>query len=251
MSDTMTERGPGRSNTYGFDGQRAVVTGGSQGIGRAVADRLASHGAKVEIWDLAGPEGEHGFGFQSVDVTDWSAVSKAAEQARNRGIDVLVCSAGVAGPNHKTWEYPLEAWAQVMRINLDGVFFACRAVVPIMLERGYGRIVNIASIAGKEGNPNASAYSASKAAVIALRKSLRKELADRNIAVNCVTPAAARTRIFEQISQEHIDYMLSKIPRGRFVEVEEIASMIAWLVSPENSFTTGAVFDISGGRATY
>jgi len=251
MSDTMTERGPGRSNTYGFDGQRAVVTGGSQGIGRAVADRLASHGAKVEIWDLAGPEGEHGFGFQSVDVTDWSAVSKAAEQARNRGIDVLVCSAGVAGPNHKTWEYPLEAWAQVMRINLDGVFFACRAVVPIMLERGYGRIVNIASIAGKEGNPNASAYSASKAAVIALTKSLGKELADRNIAVNCVTPAAARTRIFEQISQEHIDYMLSKIPRGRFVEVEEIASMIAWLVSPENSFTTGAVFDISGGRATY
>jgi NAD(P)-dependent dehydrogenase (short-subunit alcohol dehydrogenase family) len=251
MSDTMTERGPGRSNTYGFDGQRAVVTGGSQGIGRAVADRLASHGAKVEIWDLAGPEGEHGFEFQSVDVTDWSAVSKAAEQARNRGIDVLVCSAGVAGPNHKTWEYPLEAWAQVMRINLDGVFFACRAVVPIMLERGYGRIVNIASIAGKEGNPNASAYSASKAAVIALTKSLGKELADRNIAVNCVTPAAARTRIFEQISQEHIDYMLSKIPRGRFVEVEEIASMIAWLVSPENSFTTGAVFDISGGRATY
>ena len=251
MSDTMTERGPGRSNTYGFDGQRAVVTGGSQGIGRAVADRLASHGAKVEIWDLAGPEGEHGFEFQSVDVTDWSAVSKTAEQARNRGIDVLVCSAGVAGPNHKTWEYPLEAWAQVMRINLDGVFFACRAVVPIMLERGYGRIVNIASIAGKEGNPNASAYSASKAAVIALTKSLGKELADRNIAVNCVTPAAARTRIFEQISQEHIDYMLSKIPRGRFVEVEEIASMIAWLVSPENSFTTGAVFDISGGRATY
>ena len=251
MSDTMTERGPGRSNTYGFDGQRAVVTGGSQGIGRAVADRLASHGAKVEIWDLAGPEGEHGFGFQSVDVTDWSAVSKAAEQARNRGIDVLVCSAGVAGPNHKTWEYPLEAWAQVMRINLDGVFFACRAVVPIMLERGYGRIVNIASIAGKEGNPNASAYSASKAAVIALTKSLGKELADRNIAVNCVTPAAARTRIFEQISQEHIDFMLAKIPRGRFLETREVAAMVAWLCSAENSFTTGAVFDLSGGRATY
>jgi len=251
MSDHTSERGAGRSNSYGFSGQRAVVTGGSQGIGRAVADRLRSSGAAVELWDLSPPEGE-GFVFRHVDVTDWSSVSRAAEEARGAGgVDVLVCSAGIAGPNHRTWEYPLEAWAQVMQVNLDGVFHCCRAVVPLMMERGYGRIVNIASIAGKEGNPTASAYSASKAAVIALTKSLGKELADRNIAVNCVTPAAARTRIFEQISQEHIDYMLSKIPRGRFVEVEEIASMIAWLASPENSFTTGAVFDISGGRATY
>jgi NAD(P)-dependent dehydrogenase (short-subunit alcohol dehydrogenase family) len=251
MSDQTSERGAGRSNTYGFSGQRAVVTGGAQGIGRAVADRLKASGAAVELWDLEPPDGE-GFVFRRVDVTDWAAVSRAAEEARGAGgIDALVCSAGIAGPNHKTWEYPLDAWALVMRVNLDGVFHCCRAVVPLMVERGYGRIVNIASIAGKEGNPNASAYSASKAAVIALTKSLGKELAERDIAVNCVTPAAARTRIFEQISQEHIDYMLSKIPRGRFVEVEEIASMIAWLVSRENSFTTGAVFDLSGGRATY
>jgi 3-oxoacyl-[acyl-carrier protein] reductase len=251
MSDETTQRDAGRTNSYGFAGQRAVVTGGSQGIGRAVADRLRSNGAEVEVWDLGPPDGE-GFLFRSVDVTDWAAMSGAAEQSRSSGgIDVLVCSAGIAGPNHKTWEYPLDAWAQVMRVNLDGVFLACRAAVPVMMERGYGRIVNIASVAGKEGNPNASAYSASKAAVIALTKSLGKELADRNIAVNCVTPAAARTRIFDQMSQEHIGYMLSKIPRGRFVEVEEIASLIAWLASPENSFTTGAVFDISGGRATY
>jgi 2-dehydro-3-deoxy-L-rhamnonate dehydrogenase (NAD+) len=251
MSNETIQLHAGRVNTYAFNGQRAVVTGGSQGIGRAVADRLKTNGAQVAIWDLSPPDKGHAFEFRSVDITDWDAVLRAAEEAREGGIDVLVCSAGIAGPNHSTWEYPIEAWGQVMRVNLDGVFFACRAVVPIMLERGYGRIVNIASVAGKEGNPTASAYSASKAAVIALTKSLGKELADRNIAVNCVTPAAARTRIFEQISQEHIAYMLSKIPRGRFVEVDEIASLIAWLASPENSFSTGAVFDISGGRATY
>jgi 2-dehydro-3-deoxy-L-rhamnonate dehydrogenase (NAD+) len=251
MSDEQTRVRAGRTNSYGFAGQRAVVTGGSQGIGRAVADRLAANGAQVEVWDLTPPE-QASFLFRPVDVTDGQALADAAEQARGSGgIDVLVCSAGIAGPNHKTWDYPVEAWAQVMRVNVDGVFLTCRAVVPLMLERGYGRIVNIASVAGKEGNPNASAYSASKAAVIALTKSLGKEVADKNIAVNCVTPAAARTRIFEQMSQEHIDFMLAKIPRGRFVEVEEIASLIAWLASPENSFTTGAVFDISGGRATY
>ena len=251
MSDERIRGETGRTNAYGFAGQRAVVTGGSQGIGRAVAQRIAANDGEVEVWDFAAPEGGS-FLFRSVDVTDSRALAEAAEQARgNGGIDVLVCSAGIAGPNHKTWDYPIDAWAQVMRVNVDGVFLTCRAVVPLMLERGYGRIVNIASVAGKEGNPNASAYSASKAAVIALTKSLGKELADKDIAVNCVTPAAARTRIFEQISQEHIDFMLSKIPRGRFVEVEEIASLIAWLASPENSFTTGAVFDISGGRATY
>jgi 3-oxoacyl-[acyl-carrier protein] reductase len=163
----------------------------------------------------------------------------------------MVANAGIAGPNLKTWDYPVETWKQVIDINLVGVFLCCRAVLPHMLRAGYGRVVNVASIAGKEGNPNASAYSASKAGVIALTKSLGKETADKNIAVNCITPAAARTRIFDQMSQEHIDFMLSKIPRGRFLEVDEVSAMVAWLVSEENSFTTGAVFDLSGGRATY
>ncbi len=170
---------------------------------------------------------------------------------RNGRIDILVANAGIAGPNHKTWEYPIDAWKRVIDINLLGVFLCCRAVVPHMLQQNYGRIVNVASIAGKEGNPNASAYSASKAGVIALTKSLGKETAAANIAVNCITPAAARTRIFDQMTKEHIDFMLSKIPRLRFLEVDEVSAMVAWLVSEENSFTTGAVFDLSGGRATY
>ena len=187
-----------------------------------------------------------------VDVTRWEPVKEAVEAADQvGGLDILICSAGIAGPIAPTWDYPLDAWGQVMRVNVDGVFHCCRAVVPGMRAKGYGRIVNIASVAGKEGNPNAPAYSASKAAVIALTKSLGKELADYDIAVNCITPAAARTRIFEQVTEEFITFMLSKIPRKRFVEVEEIASMVAWLVSEENSFTTSAVFDISGGRATY
>jgi NAD(P)-dependent dehydrogenase (short-subunit alcohol dehydrogenase family) len=177
-----------------------------------------------------------------------AAESTAAEHGR---IDILVANAGIAGPNHKLWEYPVDDWKQVIDINLSGVFYCCRAIVPYMLRQNYGRIVNVASIAGKEGNPNASAYSAAKAGVIALTKSLGKETADKNIAVNCITPAAAKTRIFDQITREHIDYMLSKIPRGRFLEVDEVGAMVAWLVSEENSFTTGAVFDLSGGRATY
>lgn len=187
--------------------------------------------------DVANPE--------SVD----AAVSATAEKFG--GIDILVANAGIAGPNFKTWEYPIDLWRQVIDVDLTGVFLCCRAVVPLMIEQNYGRIVNVASIAGKEGNPNASAYSAAKAGVIALTKSLGKELASKNIAVNCITPAAARTRIFEQVSPEHIEYMLSRIPRGRFLQVEEIAAMVAWMVSEENSFTTGAVFDLSGGRATY
>ena len=188
-----------------------------------------------------------------VDVADPASVERAAAETYEAAgsIDILVCNAGIAGPNATTWEYPIDEWRQVIDVDLNGVFYCCRAVVPRMIARGYGRIVNIASIAGKEGNPNASAYSAAKAGVIGLTKSLGKELADRDIAVNCITPAAARTRIFEQITQAHIDYMLSKIPRGRFVLVEELASLVAWLVSEENSFTTGAVFDASGGRATY
>ena len=247
-------------NRIDLDGRRAVVTGGAQGIGRAISERLIASGAAVTIWDRDPHELEAtraalgaGTGGVLVDVTDPESVEQAAAEtiAAAGGIDILVNNAGIAGPNATTWEYPIDEWRQVIEVDLNGVFYCCRAVVPHMIERGYGRIVSIASIAGKEGNPNASAYSAAKAGVIGLTKSLGKELADRDIAVNCITPAAARTRIFEQITQAHVDYMLSKIPRGRFVLVEELASLIAWLVSEENSFTTGAVFDASGGRATY
>jgi 3-oxoacyl-[acyl-carrier protein] reductase len=242
--------------------KHAVVTGGAQGIGLAVAARFLQSGASVSLWDRD-PEqlksaqtqlgGSGTVTVEVVDVSDAGSVEAAAKgtESKHGRIDILVANAGIAGPNHKTWEYPVDAWKQIMDINLTGVFLCCRAVVPVMLRQNYGRIVNVASIAGKEGNPNASAYSASKAGVIALTKSLAKETADKNIAVNCITPAAARTRIFEQISQEHIDFMLSRIPRGRFLEVNEVAAMVAWLVSEENSFTTGAAFDLSGGRATY
>jgi 3-oxoacyl-[acyl-carrier protein] reductase len=238
----------------------AVVTGGAQGIGQAIVERLAASGATIEIWDLdldLGRDAAAAIGgkvaAREVDVTDPDNVAEAAKAAEaiHGPIDILVTSAGIAGPNTKTWEYPLADWQRIMRINLDGTFHCCRALVPSMIAQGYGRIVTIASVAGKEGNPNASAYSASKAAVIALTKSLGKELAGYDIAVNTITPAAARTRIFDQMTQQHIDFMLSKIPRGRFVETREIAAMVAWLASAENSFTTGAVFDLSGGRATY
>lgn len=237
-----------------FDGQTAVITGGAQGIGLAVAERLAGNGARVALWDMDGDLAEAeatrlGGTAQRVDVSDWSSVEAAA--AATGQIDIAVNSAGIAGSNAPLAEYDVEEFRRVTEINLLGTFHVNRAVVPGMVARGYGRILNIASVAGKEGNPNASAYSASKAGVIGLTKSLGKELAAHDIAVNCVTPAAARTRIFDQMSQEHIDYMLSKIPRGRFLELGEAAAMIAWLVSRENSFTTGAVFDLSGGRATY
>jgi 3-oxoacyl-[acyl-carrier protein] reductase len=242
--------------------RHAVVTGGAQGIGMAVATRLLDSGASVSLWDrdaellfqTARELGQaHVVSAHVVDVSDEASVAAATTETLNRHgkIDILVANAGIAGPNLKTWDYPVETWKQVIDINLVGVFLCCRAIVPHMLRAGYGRVVNVASIAGKEGNPNASAYSASKAGVIALTKSLGKETADKNIAVNCITPAAARTRIFDQMSQEHIDFMLSKIPRGRFLEVDEVSAMVAWLVSEENSFTTGAVFDLSGGRATY
>ncbi len=243
-------------NRIDLEGRRAVVTGGAQGIGRAVAERFLASGAQVSVWDRdAGLLSEVAGQFHTV-VADVSSASEveaatAAAVAAIGGIDILVANAGITGPNNKTWEYPVEAWRQVMDVNVTGVFLCCRAVVPHMIRQNYGRIVNLSSIAGKEGNPNASAYSASKAAVIALTKSLGKELASYDIAVNCVTPAAARTAIFNQMTQEHIDFMLSKIPRGRFLQLEEVAAMIAWLVSKENSFTTGAVFDLSGGRATY
>ncbi len=249
-------------NRIDLGGRRAVITGGAQGIGLAIAESLLAFGASVSLWDaddtllkttvdhLSSKSSVH---CCAVDVTNVDAVQDAAERTlRTMGqIDILVTSAGITGPNTKCWEYPVSAWRQVIDVNLNGVFYCCRSIVPLMMRQAYGRIVNIASVAGKEGNPNASAYSASKAGVIALTKSLGKELAEYNIAVNCITPAAARTRLFEQMTQEHIDYMLSKIPRGRFVTVEEIASMVAWLVSDENSYTTAATFDLSGGRATY
>jgi 3-oxoacyl-[acyl-carrier protein] reductase len=250
-------------NQIDLAGRRAVVTGGAQGIGRAIAERLLASGADVSLWDrdrdlvesVAGELSESGRAVRAVvaDVSNHKSVDAAASAtiAALGGIDILVANAGVAGPNHQVWEYPPDAWQQVLDVNLTGVFLCCRAVVPHMIRQKYGRIVNVASIAGKEGNPTASAYSASKAGVIALTKSLGKELAGYDIAVNCITPAAAQTRILEQCTQAHIDYMLSKIPRGRFVLVDEIAAMVAWLVSRENSFTTGAVFDLSGGRATY
>ena len=246
-------------NTLDFNGRSAVVTGGGAGIGLAVAKRLASSGAKVSLWDSderALGLAREAFGFadsQRVDVADAESVARAADATASSlgGIDVLVCSAGVAGANHMVWEYPLDEWRRVIDINLNGVFYCSRAVVPIMQRRNYGRIVNIASIAGKEGNPTASAYSASKAGVIGLTKSLGKELAKVDIRVNCVTPAAVRTAIFDQITQQHIDFMLSKIPMGRFGTVDEIASLVCWLASEECSFSTGAVFDLSGGRATY
>ena len=248
-------------NTYDLKGRGAVVTGGCNGIGAATVDRLLASGARVAIWDrtpddlearLAGRVGED-LVVLPVDVADPAAVADAAAQTETMlgRIDVLVNSAGIAGPTFSLADYPVDAWKQVQDVNLNGTFYCCRAVVPGMVARGHGRIVNIASIAGKEGNPNASAYSASKAAVIALTKSLGKELAGHDIAVNCVTPATAQTRILDQVSPEFVEYMRGKIPRGRFVTVEEIASMVCWLVTAENSFTTGAVFDLSGGRATY
>lgn len=249
-------------NRIDLQGRHAVVTGGAQGIGLAIAKKLLASGASVRLWDrdervLPDAMAQLGAGDRVsaslVDVTDIASIERGVETClKGSGkIDILVANAGIAGPNLTTWEYPVDSWKQVIETNLIGVYLCCRAVMPHMLSRGYGRIVNVASIAGKEGNPNASAYSASKAGVIALTKSLGKETAERNIAVNCVTPAAAKTRLFEQMTPQHIEFMLSRIPRKRFVEVDEIAAMVAWLVSEENSFTTGAVFDLSGGRATY
>ena len=245
-------------NTIDLKGRVAVVTGGAQGIGLAVVKRMLAGGAKVSIWDMDETLGrktaeELGCDFRLVDQRDLSAVERVTRETEDAlgGIEVLIACAGIAGANAKVRDYDPQEWLRVMDINLNGVFYLNRTIVSGMIERGYGRIVNVASIAGKEGNPNACAYSASKAGVIALTKSLGKETADSNISVNCVTPAAARTRIFDQMSQEHIDYMLSKIPRGRFLEVDEAAAMIVWLASEDNSFTTGGVFDLSGGRATY
>jgi 3-oxoacyl-[acyl-carrier protein] reductase len=233
-------------NRLDFRGRMAIVTGGAQGIGAAIVERMEASGANVRVWDVAAKR-------DPVDVTDPGAVERAAAKALHDlgKIDVLVNNAGIAGLNSPTVEYPLDEWERVLKVNLTSQFLCCRAVVPHMVKGKYGRIVNIASIAGKEGNPNAVAYSASKAGVIALTKSLGKELAQTGVLVNCVTPAAAKTAIFDQMTKQHIDYMLSKIPMNRFVTVDEIASLVCWLASEDCAFSTGAVFDISGGRGTY
>jgi len=246
---------------FNLSNRVAIVTGGAQGFGLAISERFIQSGAKVIIWDIDKEAVETALKkinsknciYQIVDVTNFEEIKKNLNDIEsNHGkIDIFINNAGIAGINTTVAEYPLEEWNKVIDLNLNAVFYCCKAVVPFMIKNNYGRIVNIASIAGKEGNPNASAYSTSKAGVIGLTKSLGKELALKNIAVNCVTPAAAKTRIFDQMTQEHIDYMLSKIPRNRFAKVNELASLVTWLASEENSFSTSAVFDLSGGRATY
>lgn len=247
-------------NILDFKDRTAIVTGGAQGIGGAVSAMLAAGGARVAIWDLdldlareTAKQIGNGAIAVKANIGDWNSIQAAFTETKEAfgRIDIVVNSAGIAGVNATVVDYPVEEFEKVLAINLTGTFLVNKIVTPTMIEQNYGRIVNIASVAGKEGNPNASAYSASKAGVIGFTKSLGKELASYDIAVNCVTPAAARTRIFDQLKQEFIDYMLSKIPRGRFLEVKEAAAMICWLASTDNSFTTAAVFDLSGGRATY
>ena len=244
-------------NKIDLNNRTAIVTGGVQGFGLAVVKRFIDSGAKVVIWDrdqkLLDDLNIDNTIKINIDISNFDNVSSGFKSTLERvdKVDILVNNAGIAGPTVKSWEYPNDDWQKIMDINLTGTFNCCKVIVPHMIKNNYGRIVNVASIAGKEGNPNAMPYSASKAGVIALTKSLGKELADKNIAVNCITPAAAKTRIFDQISQEHIDYMLSKIPRNRFVLVDELASMVSWMASEENSYTTGSAFDLSGGRASF
>ena len=247
-------------NKFDLKNRVSVVTGAAQGFGFAIAKKFLDCGAEVIAWDIDKEAlniaqknlKNEKFITQIVDITNFDEIKKNIDLIANKQkIDIFINNAGIAGLNSKVWDYPIDEWKKIINVNLNSVFYCCKAVVPHMIKNNYGRIVNIASIAGKEGNPNASAYSASKAGVIGLTKSLGKELAKKNIAVNCVTPAAAKTRIFDQMTQEHIDYMLSKIPRNKFAKVEELASLVAWLSSEENSFSTAAVFDLSGGRATY
>ena len=248
-------------NNLDLKNRVAIITGGAQGFGLAISKRIIQSGGKVVIWDIDETAVESALkeinskdlSSKKVNVTNFAEIEKALLETENElgKIDIFVNNAGITGMNAKVWDYPLEEWKKVIELDLNSTFYCCKAVVPHMIKNNYGRIVNIASIAGKEGNPNASAYSTAKAGVIGFTKSLGKELADKNIAVHCVTPAAAKTRIFDQMTQEHIDYMLSKIPRNRFAKVDELASLVCWLSSEENSFTTAAVFDLSGGRATY
>jgi len=245
---------------FDLNNRTAIVTGGAQGFGYAITKIFLDSGAEVIIWDIDQKAIDEALkklsstkcSHQIVDVTNFDDIIKNIETITSKkNIDIFINNAGMAGKNTQVWNYPNEEWLKVMNLDLNSVFYCCKAVVPHMIKNNYGRIVNISSIAGKEGNPNASAYSTAKAGVIGLTKSLGKELANKNIAVNCVTPAAAKTRIFDQMTDEHINYMLSKIPRQRFAKVDELASLVTWLASEENSFSTAAVFDLSGGRATY
>ena len=248
-------------NNFDLKNKVAIVTGGAQGFGFAITEKFLTSGAKVLIWDIDEKEANDALkklnnencSYQKVDVNNFNDIEKTLKQIESSHgkIDIFINNAGITGMNATIADYPTDEWEKVINLNLNAVFYCCKAVVPYMIKQNYGRIVNISSIAGKEGNPNAGAYSTSKAGVIGLTKSLGKELAQKNIAVNCVTPAAAKTRIFDQMTKEHIDYMLSKIPRNKFVKVEELASLVTWLSSEENSFSTAAVFDLSGGRATY
>ena len=245
---------------FNFNKKTAVITGGAQGFGLDIAKRFLSSGAKVIIWDIDSKMIEKSFkdlnnsnlSFNIVDVSNYNQVEKCVNEiVKNSNIDILINNAGITGPTSTLWEYDVEMWKKIVDINLFGTFNCCKAIVPNMIKNNYGRIVNVASVAGKDGNSNASAYSAGKAGAIGLTKSLGKELADKNIAVNAVTPAGAKTRILDQMTKEHVQRMLSKVPRGRFLEVEEFTSLICWLSSEENTFSTAAVFDISGGRSTY
>ena len=248
-------------NNLDLKNRVAIITGGAQGFGLAISKRIVESGGKVIIWDIDENEAKSALkkiaskdlSYKIVDVTNYKNIEKSLKEIELEfgKIDIFINNAGITGVNAKAWEYPLDEWKKVIELDLNSTFYCCKAVVPYMIKNNYGRIVNISSIAGKEGNPNASAYSTAKAGVIGFTKSLGKELADKNIAVNCITPAAAKTRIFDQMTKEHIDYMLSKIPRNRFAKVDELASLACWLSSEENSFTTAAVFDLSGGRATY
>ena len=248
-------------NKINLSNKVAIVTGGAQGFGLAISKKFIDSGANVIIWDIDKKATDIALKeinskkcfYQDVDVTNYTSIEKNLKEieSKHKKIDIFVNNAGITGMNAKVWDYPVDEWEKVMNLDLNATFYCCKAVAPFMIKNNYGRIINISSIAGKEGNPNASAYSTAKAGVIGLTKSLGKELADKNISVNCVTPAAAKTRIFDQMTKEHIDYMLSKIPRNRFAKVEELASLVTWLVSEENSFSTAAIFDLSGGRATY
>jgi 3-oxoacyl-[acyl-carrier protein] reductase len=248
-------------NNLDLKNRVAIITGGAQGFGLAISKRIVESGGKAIIWDIDENEAKSALkkiaskdlSYKIVDVTNYKNIEKSLKETELEfgKIDIFINNAGITGVNAKAWEYPLDEWKKVIELDLNSTFYCCKAVVPYMIKNNYGRIVNISSIAGKEGNPNASAYSTAKAGVIGFTKSLGKELADKNIAVNCITPAAAKTRIFDQMTKEHIDYMLSKIPRNRFAKVDELASLACWLSSEENSFTTAAVFDLSGGRATY
>ena len=248
-------------NKINLSNKVAIVTGGAQGFGLAISKKFIDSGANVIIWDIDKKATDIALKeinskkcfYQDVDVTNYTSIEKNLKEieSKHKKIDIFVNNAGITGMNAKVWDYPVDEWEKVMNLDLNATFYCCKAVAPFMIKNNYGRIINISSIAGKEGNPNASAYSTAKAGVIGLTKSLGKELADKNISVNCVTPAAAKTRIFDQMTKEHIDYMLSKIPRNRFAKVEELASLVSWLASEENSFSTASVFDLSGGRATY